>query len=243
MTAKPTTSWLRELPLSPLNERPGKRTKLALIGASMLGEEKPPLDDPSWDVWGCNSLWRKHLDRHGHFRADDWWEMHPLSAQTAQELQDMQDCPVNLYVLGDDLAEAVVRNWTVYPLDKIRAAFGERDYFTVTFAYQIALAILEGYREIGLWGIELWQGTTREMRVEFPCLMWWLGLAHGRGIQITLPSYSKLLWHQHLYGYDYDEDVKQSLVDDRSMAEYWYRAQQKQLKRELDAKPRVVKIR
>ena len=220
-------SWLPDLPLSPLSQRMGRRKKLALLGASMLGDDPPPLDDPAWDVWGCNSLWNRHLDRERRLRADFWFEMHPIAAQTDQELQDMIDCPVPIYILTERDVPSIHTHWITYPLDTVREVFGTRDYFTVTFAYQIALAIIFGYQEIGLWGVELWQGSTRETRVEWPCLMWWLGIARGRGITITLPSYSKLLWHEHLYGYDYDADVKQSAIDDRYVAVRWWEEENK----------------
>ena len=236
-TATPIASWLQTLPRSPLNfgyaVNDGKmvqtatrwRTKVALIGASMLGDDPPPLDDQTWEVWGCNSLWRKHLDKKGQFRADRWFEMHPMSAQTEQELLDIADCPVPLYVLEEQphLPHAVV-----YPFDLIEERFSERHYFTVTFAYQIALALSEGFKEIGLFGVELYQGSTRERRVEWPCLTYWMGLARGLGVTLTLPNYSKLLWHEHLYGYDYDEDVAQSKIDDRDFALNWMREQHKE---------------
>ena len=215
-----------DLPLSLLNQQPGRR-KLALVGASQLEDEPPPLDDPTWDVWGCNSLWKKHLDRHGRFRADAWWEMHPVNVQTRQELMDMGDCPVPLYILGGEYNLLTpYKHWITYPLDQMREIYGPRDYFTCTFAYQIALALTMGYREIGLWGVELWQGSTRETRVELPCLTYWLGVAKGRGVTITLPRYSKLLWHEHLYGYDYEADVAQSKSDDAYVAVRWYEEEQ-----------------
>lgn len=224
-------SWLPDLPLSPLNGR-FSRTKLAIVGASMLKDDPPPLEDHAWDVWGCNSLWRRHLDKHGRFRADCWWEMHPIAAQTEQELNDMDQCPVPLYVLGDTPLYGNLKHWITYPLDQIREAFGERDYFTSTFAYQVPLAILQGYKEIGLWGVELWQGSTREARVELPCLNYWLGVAKGKGITVTLPGYSKLLWHEHLYGYDYDDDVAQSAIDDREVAVKWCQEEAARKKKE-----------
>ena len=224
-----TKSWLPSLAQSPLNRRPFQRRKLAIVGASALDEdERPPLDDPDWDVWGCNSLWRKHLDRKGMFRADAWFEMHPIDVQTPQELRDMVDCPVNLYVLSNEVLE---NHWIEYPLNVVRRRFGERDYFTNTFAYQIALALTKDYREIGLWGVELWQGSTREARIELPCLEYWLGVAKGRGVTIALPDYSKLLWHEHLYGYDYTADVAQSAIDDRDVAVKWCQEEAKRMKK------------
>jgi hypothetical protein len=228
-----TRSWLPSMPRSPLNLRPFTRTKLAIVGASALtDDEPPPLSDPQWDVWGCNSLWRRHLDANGLFRADVWWEMHPISAQTEQELLDMHECPVPLYVLNENGRSLDCPHWMAYPLDQMREEFGDRDYYTNTFAYQVALAITQGYQEIGLWGVELWQGSTREARVELPCLNYWLGIAKGKGIIITLPDYSKLLWHEHLYGYDYSDDVAQSATDDRDVAVKWCQEEAKRRKKQ-----------
>lgn len=257
-----TTHWLRDVPLSPLNGRRGPgRTKIALVGASAPdGGEHPPLDDPEWDVWGCNSLWNLNMDAQERLRADAWWEMHPLSAQTPQELQDMHDCPVPLYVLDDPkeiasakevyhAADYSIRQlqqpptrWIMYPLEEIRAMFGQRDYFTVTFAYMVALAMWIGYDEIGLYGVELQRGSVRERRLELPCLTYWLGLAIGRGIKITLPEYSNLLWHEHLYGYDYDVDVERSASGDRDIALLWHCDFIKAEKNRLDAKYSLQKI-
>ncbi len=86
--------WLARVACSKLNGLPG-RTRVALIGASQLDkDERPPFEDPTWDVWSCNSLWHLCKDTNGLFRADAWFELHPLSVQTAQERRDMDDCPV-----------------------------------------------------------------------------------------------------------------------------------------------------
>ena len=194
--------WLASLPCSPLNGgRLGK--KVALVGASQLDkEERPPLEDPTWDVWSCNSLWKLCLDVNGHFRADRWFELHPYAAQTQQEYVEMIDCPVPLYVIG----EAVHDHWMPFPLELIRARFGDRDYFTCTMCYQVALALAQGYTTIGLWGMELWQGSSRERTCELRGLEFWLGVAKGMGVEIVLPDYSCLIQHPLLYGVDYAEE-------------------------------------
>lgn len=216
--------WLAKTAPSPLNRRPG-RQKVAILGAASRGQERPPLDDDSWDVWGCNSLWSLAEDRHHRFRADAWFELHPFHAQTPMELAAMRACPVPLYVLATSpYAQSDTAHWLVYPLDDVRARFGPREYYTCTFAYQIALALLLGYTEIGLWGVELWGGSTRERRVELPCVAYWLGMAKGRGVTVTLPESSQLIAHPHLYGYDYDEDVAQSKEDDAELIVSYCRA-------------------
>ena len=195
--------WLQGIALSPLNNA-RKRTKVALIGNSQLDRsERPPFEDPTWDIWSCNSLWELCRDKDHQFRADRWWEMHPLSVQTEQERIDMDDCPVPLFVLGEPLRE----HWQTFPLDKLRERFGERDFYTCTMAYQMAYALMQGYKTIGLWGMELWQGSSRERTVELRCLEYWLGMAKGMGVEVVLPAYSCLIQHPHCYGYAYQVEA------------------------------------
>lgn len=195
---------LHGIPLSPLNNLTARR-KVALIGASQLDPtERPPLEDPEWDVWSCNSLWRLCLDAHGRFRADRWFELHPLPVQTPRELDEMYTCPVPLYVLEDEEAP----QWERFPLGALRERWGARDYYTCTMAYQIALALTYGYQSIGLWGMELWQGTPRERYVEHRCVEYWLGVARGMGVEVVLPEYSQLISHKLLYGYQYREEAE-----------------------------------
>ena len=199
-----TQHWLQDIALSPLNAA-RKRTKVALIGNSQIDRsERPPFEDNSWDIWSCNSLWQLCRDTQRRFRADRWFELHPLSVQTEQERIDMDDCPVPLFVLGAPLKA----HWATFPLDQLRARFGERDYYTCTMAYQVAYALTQGYTTIGLWGMELWQGSSRERTVELRCLEYWLGVAKGMGVEVVLPAYSCLIQHPHCYGYEYSVEAE-----------------------------------
>jgi len=98
-----------------------------------------------------------------------------------------------------------VPNAVLYPLKAIMA-LGYREYFSCTFAYQIALAIYEGYTEIGLYGIELFNGSPRERLLERACVEYWIGVAQGRGI--TINEFSGLAKQHYLYGYHYDQELK-----------------------------------
>jgi hypothetical protein len=179
------------------------RSKVAIIGATPNYEEAP-FDDPSWEIWGCNSLWRCCSDSEGLFRGDRWFEMHPMEVQTAEELELIQRCPIPIYTLKDETSHAP--NSVRFPLEKLQKLF-PREYYTCTFAYQIALAIAEGFSEIGLFGCELGYGTPRERLVEKPCVEFWLGVAWARGITIHLPDNSGLASHKYPYGYDYDDEL------------------------------------
>ncbi len=179
------------------------RNKVAIIGATPSYKEAP-FNDPSWEVWSCNSLWRCCSDSEGLFRGDRWFEMHPMDVQTAEELELIQRCPIPIYTLEDETSH--VPNSVRFPLERIRERI-QHGYFTCTFAYQIALAIVEGFKEIGLYGVELGYGTPRERLVEKPCVEFWMGLAWGRGIKISIPDSSTLAQHRYNYGYEYDDEL------------------------------------
>ncbi len=235
------TDWLTKLERSPLNDHP-RRGKVALIGNSMLGPERPPLEDPTWDIWGCNSLWKRCLDKQNRFRADAWFELHPLSVQTPQELEDMHNCPVPLYVLDiEPRPKGLTDHWRCFPIDLIRDQFGHRDYFTCTMCFQIALAIQLGYRTLGIFGMELWQGSSRERLIELPAMLYWMGLAKGAGMEIVLPGYSKLASFPLLYGYHYHQEDKMAQSMVYEFVYWWSRDRAKQKRKDLRPKFKVVK--
>src|SRR5574343_1862348 len=192
-----------------------KKTKVALVGAND-SYKQAPFDDPDWEIWGCNSLWKFCQDSKGHFRADRWFELHPMSVQTEDEIMAIVECPIPIYLL-DERDTYAIKNAAAYPLDDIIERFKYR-YFTCTFAYQIALAIHLNFLEIGLYGIELSQGTARERTVEKAWVEFWLGVAIGRGVKVHLPNDSRLCYQDSLYGYQYYDEVKEvnTIIDNRS---------------------------
>lgn len=170
------------------------RDRVAIIGAGPSRAEAP-WDDPSWSIWGLNEIAQP--------RAERWFELHPMAAQSPGELEWLARAEAPVYLL--DLDPRVPRG-VRYPLERVLALTGGRRYFTCTFAYQVALAVAEGASEIGLWGVDLDLGTPRERIVEKPCVEYWLGLAEGRGVRVVIPTGGTLLRRPHLYGYDYDAE-------------------------------------
>lgn len=192
-----------------------RHRKAAIVGAGP-GRECAPFGDPDWCVWALNEIAQPAFTRH--------FELHPVTGgvQSSRELRWLERCPTPCYVL--DLAEARpteppagvnvtdsarpvsfrgVANAVEYPRRRVEAlGFGE--YFTCTFAYQIALAILDGFEEIGLWGVRLYLGTARERFAERACVEYWLGVARGRGARVVEDS--GLARQPFLYGYDYSRE-------------------------------------
>lgn len=199
---------------SPLNGRPGRRAKVAIVGA-LPSKALTPWDDPDWDVWGMNLI--ETLDRRHRFRADAWFDMHQLSAQSESDIRWLKKCPVPLYVPDAEIA-ALNPLAVIFPLATIELATG-RSYWACSFAYQLALAWRLGYKEVGLFGIDLSRGTLRERTVEWACTSWWAGFLEGQGVMVSVPPGVCFGLHYGRYGVEYDKEKRAVARYERQTAE------------------------
>lgn len=165
-------------------------------------------DDPTFEVWCINAGYYNpsSYDADRRLRADRWFEIHQMHAQPADDLLWMQLCPVPLYVadLKDAERYGAMPNAVEFPTAALEAHFGLGPWWACTFAYQIALAIAEGFTHIVLLGMDF--GSPREWIVERPNVLWWSGYAAGRGITVTVPEGSTLMAHPFRYGIEYDAE-------------------------------------
>lgn len=214
----------RGLPWSPLNRPPrimnaragtvawDERKKVCIYGAGM-GRQEAPLDDDSWVVLALNVI--PPLDRSGRIRADAWFDIHQRCAQSADDLRWIAQCQVPIYV-PDDLLDAGP-NCVRYPIEHVEAEVAQGP-LACTFAYQISLAMLEGFTTIGLYGVELAYGTMRERTLELASVSWWMGYAEAKGVSFRLPRNSRLGTHRYRYGLDYDAEIQDVKTYERQLA-------------------------
>ena len=103
-----------------------------------------------------------------------------------------------LYVCGPEDAR---KNWQaiVYPWRRIPRAAP----ISSSFDAAMALALMEGFESIHLAGADLQAGTLRERLVEHVSLAYWVGVAGGMGVKVTMPPDARLLKHPWCYGRDY----------------------------------------
>ena len=188
-----------------------RRMKVAIVGAGP-GREYAPYTDSAWECWSLNEIAQRDAQRH--------FELHPLEVQSARDLAALERITIPCYVLDLDEWDGLIPHPVRYPLERLRAV-GFRDYYTATFCYQIALAILDGFEEIGLWGVSLHLGTPRERLLERACVDYWIGFAEGRGIKVVEDS--GCARRPHLYGYQYEDE---KLDGDKAVARFVQVAQQ-----------------
>lgn len=199
------------------------RKKIAICGFASSTRHMIPIDDPQWEIWGMNQLYR-HIKR-----ADRWFDVH---WNWDQELVPGTDhkgwigasgIPVYMTKAHADLPTSVR-----FPLQTLIEWFSA-DYFTSTVAHMMALAIWEidcrvadqlaqepaktaavglararqlyGEYTIGLFGIDLIVGE--EYGWQKPCTEFWIGgAAIGRGICVFTPPQSALCKQRFRYGYE-----------------------------------------
>lgn len=187
-----------------------RRKKIAIVGFASSSRLKAPYGNQEWEIWAMNQLYRFIP------RATRWWELHPHEGPTSY-LSDMvpgtdymkwlQECPIPVYMVSKHPA---IPMSIEYPLQRMIDEFGlaslrpdmrDKGYFHSSVDYMLALAISEGFEEIGVWGIDMAHDT--EYIYQKPSGSFWLGVARGRGIKVTIPVESALLNNEgYRYGYD-----------------------------------------
>ena len=181
-----------------------RRKKVAIVGFASNTLMLVPWNDPEFEIWGMNQGYL-----HMHRKADRWMEMHmPEATADVRDPEYLRwlstiDIPVYMIERRPEIPYSVR-----YPIEKA-IEYAGRDYFMSTVAFGLALAALEGFEEIHLYGINLAIGD--EYFYEKPNAEWWIGKLEGRGIRIVIPQASSLLKQYHRYGYSIDARPHQNL--------------------------------
>lgn len=179
--------------------------KVAIVGYTST-RSLAPFGADGWEVWGMNNLHTMGDIDPSKFTA--WFDLHPVAsiredAQHAAWLASGADgLPVYVWEPQPDWPTSVP-----FPREKMVASFG--GYFTNSVSWMIALGITgimerstngraPAGAEVGVWGIDMAQGT--EYAAQRPSCEFFLGLAAGLGIEVTLPEASDLLKTAELYG-------------------------------------------
>lgn len=167
---------------------------MALVGLGEASRHLAPYDDPTWEIWGVNEGYL------GMPRFTRWFAMHPqrdqiLMRRDPHHWEWLRACPVPVYTL---VANPELPTSVRYPIEAYIERFGA--YASGSVAYMIGLAIMEGFREIGLFGFDgVGGGEYFSQRANLEYL---IGYARAMGSAILIPSTCLLLTAPTIYGYE-----------------------------------------
>lgn len=200
--------------------------KIAIIGYTSSLHDAP-WDDPTWEKWPVNNLHTLIPDLWP--KATAWFNLHRWSESQPGALDGIREdtahldwvkeghMPVYLFPEVIEAAAAEGHEFptaVAFPRDALLDAFKGADlagwrYFTNSVSWMIAYAIgrIEENGqggEIALYGIDMAQQT--EYGVQRPSCEYWLGVAEGAGINVTIAPKADLLKCAFLYGGDEGSD-------------------------------------
>lgn len=181
--------------------------KVALIGTAPSSRMLAPYNDPSWKIWACSPGNMNTLPR-----VDLWFELHSnlLWPECASygvpyiEWLKQQKFPIYMQerwptAEGNMVPlQQIVPNATGFPMNEMVAEFGD-SFFTSSFAWMMALAIMQGATEISLYGIDM--ASRDEYIRQRPGFFFFRYQAEKRGIKVSAPHESDIMQSPALYAY------------------------------------------
>ena len=163
---------------------------ISIVGLSPSTRHLVPAD---------SEIWALPWDNEYASRASRLFEMHdrrllahPDAMRSKSYFKDLGEMPQPIYMHRhwEDIPSSVA-----FPLEELeqtvfknfpRAKWdNQKDWYNSSPAYMIALAIHEN-KDFGLYGIDVLDES--EFSYESPCLEFLIGLAIGRGLNVTIPE-------------------------------------------------------
>jgi len=147
--------------------------KIAIVGNGHLTRGHAPFNDPEWQKWGL-SLREFEFQHHYGFerRFNVLWECHN---------EDW----------NDDYISFMENNHVKRPRESYKF-ISPNEGFKSSLAYMIVEAIIAGADEIALYGFDCTIIRKEEYDDQIPNIKYFLGLATGRGIRVSVPEICQL---------------------------------------------------
>lgn len=180
--------------------------KVALVGTAPSSRMLAPFDDKSWQIWGCSPGNMNILPR-----VDAWFELHTNllwpehKHYGAPYIEWLKKAPVPVFMQD----RRYLPNAQIFPKDRLVQEFGG-DFFTSSFAWMMAFAIMLGAKEIALYGIDM--ASRDEYILQRPGFFYFKNIAQMRGIRVSAPNESDIMMPPGLYGYSDDTPFGRKLL-------------------------------
>jgi hypothetical protein len=187
--------------------------KVALVGFASTSRMLAPFGDQSFEIWTLNDLcrsvprWNRTFETHPRdYVIGNAWMRNETQVEGGAYWKYLCGIPPSpdpkggtIYTLEryPEMPASVA-----YPFEEVEAAYstphGESVYLTSTPAQMLALALLEEFQEIHLYGIDLI--AQEEYQEQRPCMEYYVGLGRGQGRRIVIPKQSAICKASFCYG-------------------------------------------
>lgn len=175
---------------------------LAIVGSHPATRELAPYDDKNFDIWLFNESPQKP---EVYRRWDACLQLHLPEVYSSTEnwvnkdhWNWLQQDHGNKVIWMQDV-DPRVPNSARYPIEGVLSLVPYK-YIRSSPAYALALAIYLGYDHIQLYGSELSSNT--EYTYQAINYAFWIGFAHGKGINLEMKCWHNEFYGQPLYGYE-----------------------------------------
>lgn len=188
--------------------------RLAIVGSYPDGRDRVPWSDAATEIWTFNEA----PEKEGWLRWDADFQLHKPEVYSSPDnyvnkkhwdwLQ--QDHGPDKIIWMQEV-DPRVPNSRRYPLEGVLGLIPYR-YLRSSIAEALGLAIYLGYQDIDLYGINLVSNT--EYGYQATNMAFWIGFAHGRGINLTLKCWLDE-FNQRLYGFEGEVCIDQAYFEKR----------------------------
>jgi len=201
-----------------------KKTDTVCIMGFAPSYTSAPYDrsDKDIDFWGINEFYLSVLQDNIKCSFRLWFEVHNIKESPSKQKPEHQSFLKNMKI-----PLVTQQHWDEYPTsvpyprEEVKKFF-EKGLITEAdgslysdysnqIAWMIALAIVMGYKNIYIYGVDMAQ--TSEYAFQKPACHFFLGWALGHGINVKIPQTSQLLKGACDYGFDSDNKNRFSVKD------------------------------
>ena len=171
--------------------------KIAIVGGSPITQMLAPFEDETWDIWVLGN----QLEDYKGKRVSRVFEIHDNLSDKPEGYAKWLVDQGHPLVVGDKFHPAPTT--TLFPIDAANDLLGG-EFLSSSPAYMMALAILEGTEEIGIYGIDM-AVDNHEYFKQRPEMYAWIAYAKAKGIKITIPKASSLFKGTYVEGRDWNK--------------------------------------
>lgn len=211
------------------------RKKLAIVGFSERSRDFAPYDDPEWEIWGCNHVYRFvprvdvlfEIHRIGDLETrygPEKWAVYSEYLRTTEATVWMMDERAEFPKVKRLPIEALEAEFA-YQLEHVEYegfAVGKRkvterrtsDFaqFKSTLSYMLCMALMEKrFEEIAVYGVDM--TVDSEYWFQRNNLSFYMGWARGAGVKLRIPENSALLREGGFIRYGYESGTAEKYKD------------------------------